>query len=92
MKTTSCKSCGALIVWATSDTGKAMPVDVEPSEGGTIVLHGTDPNPIFRVLRKGEKYAGMLYRSHFSTCPNAARHRRQRNDGPSWMAGSDGEP
>jgi len=85
MRTATCKSCGASIVWATSMQGKPMCVDADPCEGGNVVLSGTERNLVFRVLKKGERAVGeLVYRSHFSTCPNAVRHRtrseRCRND------------
>lgn len=60
-----CKSCGAPIVWAKSETGKAMPLDAKPEK--RIVL---DSLGVGRVLD--------AFTSHFVTCPNAAQHRKPR--------------
>ena len=36
---TKCRSCGAEIVWAVTQLGKRMPVDVAPVVGGNLVLY-----------------------------------------------------
>ncbi|OZE95129.1 hypothetical protein CH302_19510 [Rhodococcus sp. 15-2388-1-1a] len=78
-----CKGCGYPIIFATTiPAGKTMPVDADPSESGTIVLHGTDPeNIVATVLRKGQiagaRAAGQpLYESHFANCRDAATFRK----------------
>lgn len=35
---THCRSCNAPILWATTEKGKAMPLDIEPVENGDIRL------------------------------------------------------
>lgn len=77
--TASCSSCSAEIIWAQSETGKPMPVDAEPVAGGNVELQlPDDPRdpPVAHVLRKGESKPPPLYVSHFTTCPNAALHRK----------------
>lgn len=77
----ACRSCGAAIVWARTERGKKMPIDVEP-------YTGDDDRGLF-VLRERDHSGGPLaiaawgldgtephYRSHFGTCPNASQHRR----------------
>lgn len=68
----SCKSCGQPIVWALTTKGRRMPIDPEPVAGGNVdvaviagVRHaiGTAPGEGTHV-------------SHFSSCPDAARHRK----------------
>jgi hypothetical protein len=77
---TICKSCGAPVRWATLPSGRAAPLDAEPSEDGTIAL-ADDPR-FGSVLRKEQRAklpAGtLLYRSHFGTCPAANELRRAR--------------
>jgi hypothetical protein len=59
---TRCTSCSALIVWFRTLAGKRMPVD-EASTLPTDAQHQLD-------LKR--------HISHFSTCPDAAKHRRPR--------------
>lgn len=68
------------------------PIDATPADDGNIVevpiggtLDGTPNGPTskyvgtFRILRKDEhRGTGPFYRSHFSTCPNAAQHRKPK--------------
>lgn len=72
---TRCKSCDAPIRWVKmSKSGKAMPLDDAPSAEGTIAVD----QGVGHVL-KGlaiVEYAGPLFISHFSTCPNAGKHRK----------------
>lgn len=77
----ACRSCEAPIIWATTTSGKAMPVDVEPVDVGNVelVLNGslaTAPHavvhgapPLFRD--------GPLRTSHFATCPDAPAWRQR---------------
>lgn len=69
----TCRSCGAEIIWAVMGSGKRMPFDAEP------VI--PSPTGLFVVITDDEGVHGLsqnnpLYRSHFATCPNAAEHRR----------------
>jgi hypothetical protein len=66
----ACRSCGAAIVWATTENGKPIPLDREPIRG----LFHLDRRP-------GETFAigaaPPAYVSHFATCPNADAHRKR---------------
>lgn len=65
----SCRSCGAAIEWATSETtGKPVPLDVAPAPKGNLAL----------VAGKAHRYGdedAKVHRerrvSHFATCPQA---------------------
>ncbi len=57
-----CSSCGAAIVWFNTPKGKKMPVDAS----------STRPNDAAHQLDL------KRHVSHFSTCPNADRHRKAR--------------
>lgn len=81
---TACRSaeCGKPILWA--HTGeKYMPVDVERVDDGNVRLsRGEDP-PRATVLSGQElvqaRVAGEpLHKSHFATCPAAAKHRKEK--------------
>lgn len=74
--TVTCKSCGADILWALTDDGKKAPLDAKPT-GKVIVLDG------FVYADQGELLPPTAkvvdgYVSHFSTCPNAAEHRKAK--------------
>lgn len=77
----TCKSCGASIHWAYTESGKRMPVDAEPTAAGNIRLvrrknqnGGRDP---FAIVVKPD-IEPNLRTSHFVTCPNAKQHRSTR--------------
>lgn len=69
----ACRSCGAEILWATTENGKRIPIDPEPAER---------PSGLFKLEQsllglKAVSVAGEpVYLSHFVTCPNAAAHRK----------------
>lgn len=81
----TCKSCGAAIVWATSAKSRQrMPLDAEPAADGNIYINLDDQ---YEVLSKADVEAiharddlsgrhTRLYKSHFSTCVFAAAHRK----------------
>lgn len=66
-----CRSCGADLVWGITASGKRMPLDVAPREGGKWLI--SDTGKI--VARPSTSIMG--HDSHFATCPQAAQHRRQ---------------
>jgi len=84
----TCRSCGAPVVWAVTPEGRRMPVDAEPVDGGNVLL---SPNPtgsqdryapVATVVGKRVQASlfgddGPRYVSHFATCPNADLHRRR---------------
>lgn len=68
-----CRSCDAEIIWAVTDSGKNMPLDVGPAErpSGLFTLDTTCEPP------HATSAAGQpVYLSHFVTCPNADAHRK----------------
>lgn len=87
MQTSLCRSCNATIVWCETATGKRMPVDAEPHEGGTLVLisEGAGTRVLALHFDSGDQRAERAralrqrrHRSHFATCPNAGQHRRSK--------------
>lgn len=77
-----CASCQQEILWARTNNGKSMPLDLEPNDSGTMILvlrHGEAGGitvgcfykGVEKALTRGEKRRT----SHFSTCPNADQHR-----------------
>lgn len=80
-----CRSCRAEIVWTVTATGKKMPVNVEASDTGNVLVERGGPRdtPRATVFVPGGLHAhtrpGTLQTtSHFSTCPNRDHHRRSR--------------
>lgn len=74
----TCSSCGAPIIWATTTNGKSMPVDPDPHPAGNVTLTdalfpGTPPEA---TVTAGPIAGG--HRSHFVTCPHAATWRNHR--------------
>lgn len=83
----TCSSCRAPIRWAVHETtGRRMPLDPSPVADGNVVVvewretSGVFALPVIGVGAKALDRAVTRYRytSHFATCPNAKRHRRDR--------------
>lgn len=76
-----CRSCGAPMWWATTEAGKAIPLDDQPTPDGNLAVH-RDPNGVLhaRGLVLDEEPLEHEHRatSHFATCPHANQHRRRR--------------
>ena len=82
MKTSTCRGCGARIVWIRTLAGKSMPCDAQPvafmpsGTGGQMVV-----TPDGRVVRadvvKGDSSGSLGYISHFATCPKSKDFRRK---------------
>jgi hypothetical protein len=86
MIVTTCSKCPAKIVWATSENGKKMPMDAEPSPDGSFVLvESPDDGTLLAVFHKkahgympsGEVRAAAKHTSHHATCPYADHFRRR---------------
>ena len=81
---TTCKSCGAPIIWIQSPKGKWIPCDeglipykADRSGKDSIVTHKGE---IVRCQLTFEgKADGMGRVSHWATCPNAEQHRRKKS-------------
>ncbi len=80
----TCKSCGAPIIWIQSRKGKWIPCDeglkeykVDSSGKDYIV---TQRGEIVRCTFDFEGTAdGMGRIAHWATCPNADKHRRRKS-------------
>lgn len=79
-----CRSCGQLIVWVRTKSGRNMPCDTE------LIDYYIPPNktgkerfvtPLGEVVAaersKGAVVDGCGYISHFATCPCAGKHRKK---------------
>ena len=87
----TCRSCGAPIIWAISESsGRRMPIDAQPVEGGTILLqHILAGEPSMAHITKPEERVALaaqaatrgeplrLFVSHHATCPQADDWRRK---------------
>lgn len=76
-----CKSCGADIIWIKTPVS-VMPCDPEPrnyrpDKNGESVIVTSGGEVIKARLTSPGQSIGTGYISHFATCPNAARHRKQ---------------
>jgi hypothetical protein len=85
MRVSTCKSCGARIIWARTSLGAKMPIDQLATSDGNAVVVGRvlgESTPIVVVLtrdslaRAREQGDLLLYRSHFASCPDAEQWRR----------------
>jgi hypothetical protein len=74
-----CESCDAEVFWVRiQPSGKAMLVNAAPQPGGNVEVLDTDGGLRARVVKAGEPtVTGHRYRSHFATCPRAAKHRKR---------------
>ena len=75
MKRSSCRGCGAPIVWALTHTGARIPLDPRSPVYELGHEYGTDGLPVARVA--GERFLV----SHFRTCPKADEFSRTRTGG-----------
>lgn len=79
----TCRSCDAPILWGATAKGRRIPLDPEPVAGGNLELERL-VTPIASVLRvryvaKEDIHPDIArHVTHFATCPNARRHRRNR--------------
>jgi hypothetical protein len=72
-----CKSCGALIIWATTQSGKLMPLNAEPDPKGNLAISRWATVVAVHQRTDLTETQGMpTHTSHFATCPNAAGHRK----------------
>lgn len=87
MNKTTCRGCGAEIEWIKTKNGASMPVNPGYVEidiaGAKIMTIVTDEgkvesgSPINRVTLFPPEMVAKGRISHFSTCPQASRYRKQ---------------
>lgn len=92
----SCRSCGASIIWARTERGKRMPLDAESvadvtAQGLFVLREKTNPEGPLALAAWGlDCFMDPHYRSHFASCPDADSHRNPREQGdqppqdPGW--------
>lgn len=78
----TCRSCGASIVWIETAAGRPMPLNVapDPVRGNVIVDEGGKRGAVASgdELERMRAEGVPLRISHHATCPNAAQHRTPR--------------
>lgn len=75
-----CKSCKAPVIWAETSAGKRMPIDATPvADGNLRLMHGPGSGKVLVITgAPPEGSEEPRFVSHFSTCPEAVRFRRER--------------
>jgi hypothetical protein len=73
----TCRSCGAAIIWAMTGKGRTMPVDARPDPKGNVavVIDGDTRRAIVGVTPES---IGPRHLSHFVTCRDAPKWRKKR--------------
>lgn len=66
-----CRTCSAEIRWVRMASGKTMPVDARPSVIGNIEI---DAKGVGVVVPRANSDRDRFV-SHFTTCPDATKHR-----------------
>lgn len=74
IQTLRCGSCGAPIIWTTTEGGDRMPCDAHPVAGGNVrILPGgkakVTPGGMIDMFDPTDD--GVRHVSHFATCPDA---------------------
>jgi hypothetical protein len=74
MRTSTCRGCGASIIWVRTPSGKTMPLDDR-----SVTLWVVDPDG----AQSGSPTARPIQAraSHFAACPQADAFRRPRDAG-----------
>lgn len=73
---TRCARCPALIAFAVTESGKSMPVDVDPDVAGNVAVHVDGSGRVrARVVSAELPVQGFehLHLPHFATCGALAR-------------------
>ena len=75
-----CTSCHALVLWATTELDKPIPINRIPRVDGNIVLR-RDARGVLRAhfvnVGQPSLFDEDRYVSHFATCPHADAHRKR---------------
>jgi hypothetical protein len=73
-----CKSCGAEIVWVKTESGRTMPLDATPVDPVEVDRTCIIDNGVAKFGAIDCRHDEPHYVSHFSTCPQAAQHRKEK--------------
>lgn len=73
----TCRSCGAEIIWVTTENGKRMPLDPHPHPKGSVLVYGEQA---FVISAKGRAdVREPLYLPHHMTCPQGRSWQRKQH-------------
>jgi hypothetical protein len=64
-------------MWAITAAGRRIPLDPDPVPDGNVELVAGRAIVLGRGVSRPA--GAVLYVSHFATCPNAGKHRRNHN-------------
>lgn len=77
MTASTCRSCGAPVVWVRTEAGRPMPLDPEPTPTGNVIYTDEADRRVKVVGTADDLFATDRYVSHFATCPHAEEHRQR---------------
>lgn len=84
MNESTCRSCGAKVLWVRMPSNALMPVDPDPHPKGNVLLPryqdgtATGVAVVLNARLREQHPDQALHQSHFATCPFAARHRKTK--------------
>lgn len=77
-----CRYCPAEFIWAETENGSAMPVNIEPAADGNVYVAHIGGRPHAFVLAADQlaharTVGTVLHLPHFATCPRAKEARKR---------------
>jgi hypothetical protein len=72
---TTCRSCGADLIWCQTEKGKPMPVDAAPDEKGNLIVWSVANT--WKCRYAPHNWDGPRHRPHFASCPDAESWRKR---------------
>ena len=73
----TCRSCGAEVIWTVTEAGKSMPVDASAMATGNLVLERENGVVRSHVENMMDDPDEPRFTSHFVTCPEADQWRHE---------------
>jgi hypothetical protein len=61
-----------------TEKGKRMPIDPKPVPDGNLFLYRGEDGELHARVEKDSSPTSKRYVSHFATCPNAKKHRKEQ--------------
>lgn len=80
-RVSTCDSCGDQIIWCRTVNNKRMPVDVEPTPDGNLLL-SAERVPLATPVSRNGNDGKRLHKAHFATCRRPPRQRRRTSPVP----------
>ena len=99
MNARTCKSCHKTIWWTVTTNGTKMPIDAHTYPDGNVTIKSdgrggyiaTVHGPLFLDALDRQEPEPNRFKSHFATCPDAAKFRRKIVQGRTSAAVRAGE-